>query len=326
MAKQEKSKLKLIRLLQLMMEHTDDEHGLSMPEIISALDRMGIKAERKSIYDDLASLSEIGFTVDTLPTRPVSYYLADRIFELAELKLLVDAVQSSKFITEEKSRDVINKLKIFAGEHGAGELSRQVYVEGRGKTVNKSSIYTIDTIHRAINHDFKITFRYFTYGINKEKIYRRSGAVYTVSPYALIWNDEFYYMVGYDEDKGDIRNFRVDKMSGTDITEQKRTKDSLRGFNTADYTRKVFGMFGGVEQTVTLECDESLAAVIIDRFGTANRFIKSERGFTVTLGIVPSPNFYAWVMSFGSKMRIVSPASVREEFLRELRATLEGYE
>lgn len=324
MAKNEKGKEKLFRLLELLMKRTDFEHGLTMPQIVSGLAAYGIAAERKSLYNDIATLTDLGFTVETLPTRPVSYYLADRIFELPELKLLVDAIQSSKFITAEKSREMIDKLKLFAGDHGAGELQRQVYVEGRSKTMNKATIYTIDSIHRAINRDKQITFRYFTVNINKEKVLRRDGALYRVSPYALIWHEENYYLVGRDEDKGQIRNLRVDKMLGVTVDEDHpRTRD--RSFNSAEYSQKTFGMFGGEETRVSLFCHESLAPIIIDRFGSEVRLEKKDNGFTVSLRLIPSPMFYAWVMGFGSRMEILSPPSVREEFINELRATLNKY-
>ena len=325
MPKNERGKEKLFRLLEILMKRTDSDHGITMPKIIEALAAYGITAERKSLYDDMRTLTDLGFTVDTLPTRPVTYYLADRIFELAELKLLVDAIQSSKFITAEKSREMIDKLKIFASDSGAGELQRQVYVEGRAKTMNKSTIYTIDAIHRAINSDRRINFRYFTVNIRKEKVLRRDGALYRISPYALIWNDENYYLVGRDEEKGDVRNFRVDKMQNVSVDEDTpRTRD--RSFNSAEYSQKIFGMYGGEESRVTLWCREDMAPMILDRFGSDLRLDPRPDGFTVSLRLIPSPVFYAWVMSFGSRVEILSPPDVRREFAEELRATLSRYE
>ncbi len=325
MARGEGQKQKLFRLLEILSDRTDENHGLTMPEIIDALSAYGIKAERKSIYDDIITLEELGFFVEKMPTRPPRYTLTGRLFELPELKLLVDAVQSSKFITAEKSKDIIEKLKRFAGAHSRGELSRQVYVEGRAKTMNKATIYTIDLIHSAINANKKVTFKYFDYNSSKERVLRHGGALYRVSPIALVWNSENYYLVGYDEISSERKNYRVDKIVDLSVSEEMRIEKVVSGFNTADYTQKIFGMYGGEETLVTLECHESLAGVVIDRFGADVTFIKVGDRFRFSHRVMVSPNFYAWVMSFGSKMKIISPDFVKDEFLSELRATADYY-
>ena len=324
MPKSEKQKQKLIRVLEILMRSTDSENGITVSDIISALSEYGISAERKSIYDDFLTLGEIGFEVEKLPTRPATYTLAERVFELAELKLLTDAVQSSKFITAERSRELIAKLKIFAGR-GASALSRQVYVEGRAKTMNKSSIYSIDLIHTALNENRKISFQYFDYSSEKKRVLRRGAEKYIVSPSALIWSDEYYYLVGYDETVKERRHYRVDKMLGVALLDEPRSEEAVRSFDPADYTQKVFGMYGGEERLVTLLCDESLAGVIIDRFGTEHTFVKREGGFSVTLRVVPSPNFYAWVAGFGKRMQILAPKDIRDELVSSLRDTLLAY-
>ena len=326
MSRAENQKHKLIRLLQILNDRTDEDRGLTMPEIISALEEYGIKAERKSVYDDLLSLEELGFATEKLPTRPPQYTLSERIFELPELKLLVDAVQSSKFITAEYSTRIIDKLKSFAGAHRRGELTRQVYVEGRAKTMNKATIYTIDTIHEAINLGRQITFKYFDYDSKKQRVLRHDGRTYRVSPTALIWNMEYYYLVAYDELNGNRRNYRVDKMVDIKVSDDPFSKEALEeGFNSADYTQKIFGMYGGREELVSFECRESLAGVMIDRFGTEPAFHKTERGFRFSAHVMVSPNFFAWVMSFGSQVEILSPEWVREKYLDELKATLDIY-
>lgn len=327
MARAENQKHKLIRLLQILNDRTDEDKGLTMNEIIVALDEYGIKAERKSIYDDLFALEELGFPTEKLPTRPPRYTLARRVFELPELKLLVDAVGASKFITAEYSAKIIDKLKSFAGVHRRKELSRQVYVEGRAKTMNKATIYTIDTIHEAINEGRQITFKYFDFDSSKKRILRHGGELYRVSPTALIWNSENYYLVAYDERSATRRNYRVDKMLELSLTEEPRsTEATAEGFNSADYTQKIFGMYGGTEELVSLECAESLAGVMIDRFGTDPTFHKTEGGFRFSARVMVSPNFFAWVLSFGSQVKILSPEWVRDKYLEELRATLEIYE
>ena len=327
MARSERQKEKLIRILELLMKHTDDGHGITVSELISMLEDYGISAERKSIYDDFLVLSDMGFTVEKLPTRPVSYYLADRIFELAELKMLVDAVESSKFITAKKSREIISKLEIFAGQHRSRELARAVYVEDRVKTMSTSAIYNVDAIHSAINADRAISFRYFEYTAEKKRVFRHDGEYYSASPLALVWNDENYYLVAYDERDKITKNFRVDKMSDVSVEERARCHEAITGgFNPANYTRKIFGMYGGREELVTLECRESLAGVIIDRFGTDPAFIKTDFGFKVSLRVMVSPNFFAWVLGFGGAMRIASPASVVDEMKSRIREVEALYE
>lgn len=327
MPKNEKYKQKLLRLLQILMEKTDEEHGLSMPEILLALEEYGIKAERKSIYDDFLTLEELGFSVGKINTRPPRYTLEERIFELGELKMLVDAIQSSRFISSKKCREIISKLEIFAGEHNSRELSRQVYVEDRVRNMNSSSFYNVDTVHFAINTDRKISFKYFDYDVNKNKVLRHGGKSYTASAAALLWNDQNYYLMAYDEDDGVMKNFRVDKMQSVSLLDEPRCEAvSFTNFNPATYSQKLFGMYGGEEALVTLECREKLAGVIIDRFGMDVSMIKSDFGFKVSVRVIVSPNFFAWVLSFGKEMRIVAPSEVRENFIATIREISENYE
>ena len=327
MAKRENQKQKLFRLLEILMRETDDDHGLSMSEIISRLEEYGISAERKSIYDDFLTLEELGFYVSHTSTKPPKYKLENKIFELAELKMLVDAVQSSKFITAKKSREIIGKLELFAGSHRSRELSRQVYVEDRIKTVNPASIYSIDAIHAAINDDKMLSFKYFDYDGEKKKVFRHSGKPYTVSPCALLWDDEKYYLVAYDEEAELIKNFRLDKMVETSVIAEFRTHGGgLDRFNPADYSKKIFGMYGGREELVTLECREKLAGPVIDRFGTDPVFNKTNFGFKFSIRIMVSPTFFAWVLGFGEDMRIIAPEEVKKEFLDNLRKISSNYD
>lgn len=327
MARSEKQKQKLFRILEILMRETDDEHGLSINEIISRLEEYGISAERKSLYDDFHVLEDLGFDLSKTETRPPCYKLDTKIFELAELKMLVDAVQSSKFITAKKSREIIEKLGLFAGVHRSRELSRQVYVEDRIKTMNTAALYSIDAIHTAINSGKKLSFKYFDYNGEKKKILRHDGAPYTVSPCALIWDDEKYYLVAYDERDLIIKNFRVDKMQDVITLDEPRARaEALEHFNPADYSRKIFGMYGGREELVTLECREKLAGVVIDRFGTEPLFIKTDFGFKVSLRVMVSPTFFSWVLSFGDDMRILAPATVRTELIDVLTRVKKNYE
>ena len=325
-AKSENQKQKLFRILEILMRETDEEHGLTINQIISRLEEYGISAERKSLYSDFATLEELGFSVLRLYGNPPEYTLAERIFEMPELKLLADAVQSSKFITAEKSFEIIEKLKIFAGSRSS-ELTRQVYVKDRVKTENAASIYAIDLIHTAIKENLRVTFAYIDYNVEKKKYLRHGGKKYNVSPKALIWSNDNYYLVGFDEEVGYIKNFRVDKVHKIQILpEEASIASDFYRLNPAEYSKKSFGMFGGREELVTLEASEELAGVVIDRFGTSGAFIKTNFGFRFSARVIVSPQFFAWVMAFGKKMRIIEPLSVREEMKKQLREISENYD
>ena len=326
MAKSELQKQKLFRILEIMMRCTDDEHGLTISRIIEKLAEYGISAERKSIYADFATFEELGFPIVRLYGNPPEYTLAERIFEMPELKLLADAIQSSTFITAEKSEEMIEKLKIFAGSRAA-ELSRQVYVSGRAKTENAATIYTIDRIHTAIREGVRITFSYIDVGIDKKKFLRHGGKRYDVSPKALIRSDDSYYLVGYDEEAGIIKNFRVDKLYKTQILPVECSIAAGRcKINLADYSNKSFGMYGGKEELVTLEARERLAGVIIDKFGTGHTFFRTDFGFRVSVRVFVSPNFFGWLACFGDDIRIIEPSAVRAEMKEMLSKIMRNYE
>ena len=321
MPRSEKQKQKLFILLEMLMTETDESHGITMKDIISGLQSRGISAERKSVYDDIITLGELGFDVITLPKKPPEYTLESRPFELAELKMLVDAVESSKFITAKDSRALIEKLRLFAGRRHSAELSRQVYVEDRIKTENDFAFENIDIIHRAINGNLDLCFKYFDYTAKKERIFRHGGSVYRVSPIALLLSDENYYLVAYDKNAEKDKHFRVDKMAALTLTDERRDRSvTEERFNPAQYSRKIFGMYGGKEELVTIDFAEHLAGVVIDRFGGEVTFRDSELGFRVSVRVMLSPNFYGWVLGFGTDARIVAPAYVRDELSERLRA------
>ncbi len=326
MARNEKGKQKLYRLMEILVRYTDEEHGLTIAEIIEKLSEYGISAERKSLYDDFIVLEELGFPISKSKGKQTCYSIDFCVFELAELKMLVDAVQSSRFITAKKSRDIISRLEGFTSVHKSRELSRQVYVEDRVKTANSASLYTVDSVHNAINTDSRLRFRYFEYDSEKKKNFRRDGAFYTVSPLALIWSEENYYLVAYEEYSEKIKHFRIDKMQDVTVTDDRRSKcDLIQRFNLSDYSRKVFGMYGGREELVTIECREKLAGVMIDRFGSEQSFHKTEFGFKFSQRVMVSPMFFAWVLGFGNDMRLLAPDSVAEELLSIISKTAALY-
>lgn len=326
MARKENGKQKLIRLVEILIKYTDQEHGLTINEIIEKLSAYDISAERKSLYDDFLILEEMGIPVYKTKGKQTRYYIDAFIFEIAELKMLVDAVQSSKFITAKKSKDIIFRLERFTSIHKSKELSRQVYVEDRVKTANPAAVYTVDAVHSAINTDRRLKFHYFEYDAEKKKRLRRDGAFYTVSPLSLVWSEENYYLVAYEEETEKIKHFRIDKMMDVASLDEKRTKNAITtSFAPSDYSQKSFAMYGGREELVTLECRERLAGVMIDRFGIEPTFHKTDFGFKFSVRVMLSPTFFAWVMGFADEMRILAPDSVRAEIRDILNRTVSLY-
>lgn len=329
MPKGTNQKFKLYRLAQIMLEQTDEEHFITMPEIKEALAAYDITADRKSLYQDLRDLETLGIDVEGEPVgKGYHYHVVSRPFELPELKLLVDAIQSSKFITEKKSNTLIRKLEKLVSRYDAMKLQRQVYVSGRIKTMNESIYYTVDAIHNAISENRKIRFQYYQWNVKKEMELRRGGAYYHISPWGLSWDDENYYLVGYDSEAGAIRHYRVDKMLHIRMTEEPREgREHFRRLDMADYAKKSFGMFGGKEQSVKLLVDNSLAGVIIDRFGKSVMMIPADQEhFTVNVTVLVSSQFLGWVFSLGDKVKILGPGEVAEQMKREGERLLEQYQ
>lgn len=317
-------KLKLLYLLKILIENTDDEHSLTIAEIISRLAEQGISAERKSIYDDIDCLKLFGVDVCTEKGKSFGYYVGSRDFELPELKLLVDSVQSSKFITHKKSMELISKIEKLTSTYNARKLDRQVFVTNRVKTFNERIYYNVDKIHEAIANERQITFKYFELDINKEKAYRKNGELYTESPISLSWDDENYYLITYKDKYKAFTHYRVDKMDDINIIDTQRTLPE-NDFDLSSYTKRVFSMFGGQEVSVTIEFEKSLLGVFYDRFGTDITVLKADEHYQSTLKVAISPQFFAWIMSFGSKVKIISPDFVIEEQKKLLEEILNNY-
>ena len=314
--------------MKILQDKTDEEHTMTVNEMIEELSQYGISAERKSIYDDLEILRQFGLDIAVRKSKTYDYFIASREFELPELKLLADAVASSKFITVKKSNELIKKIEGFAGVHQAKKLQRQVFVTNRVKTMNEQIYYNVDTIHTAIAQNKQIAFKYFQYTVDKEKQYRREGEKYIVSPYALSWDDENYYLIGFYEKYNDLSHFRVDKMEQIEITLENRMNIiGNEQFNVADYSKKVFSMFSGQEQRVKILFQNSLINVVIDRFGK-DIFIEkiNDIHFAVRLDIAISPTFFGWLFQFGNKAKIISPPSVIEEYKTTLLSAMDLYE
>ena len=316
-------KKRLLLLQKLFAEQTDEEHQVSTPDILAYLAENGIPTNRKTLKRDLDLLAESGMDIVTVVSKPNRYFLGDRGLEVPELKLLIDAVSSSRFISEKKSRDLIKKLTDLASDSQQKELRRNVYPIGRAKSTNETSYYAVDAINEAINRRRRIAFRYFDYDARKTKVFRRGGAKYELSPYALIWNEDFYYVVGYWDYLDRVAAFRVDRIRDTEILEEKAVPRP-RGFKVDDYSGKIFEMFAGEEARVMLECDASVMKYIIDRFGeNVDTQRLSDERFVANVEVALSPIFYAWVFQFGGAIRIKAPQAAVEEIRRMAEAVLE---
>lgn len=327
MAKSPNQKLKLLHLYKILSTRSDEEHPFTVQELIAELSRHDIKAERKSIYDDMEALRSFGLDVQSRKGKSPGWFVGQREFELAELKLLVDAVQSSRFITQKKSNALIRKLEGLASTHQARQLHRQVYVSQRVKLMNESIYYTVDKLHAAIAENRAITFRYFDYTMHREKAYRRQGGRYAASPFGLIWNNENYYLVAYESASQQMRHYRVDKMSDITLTPQPREGgEKFPNFDLAAYGQKHFGMFSGQEATVTLRCRSHMAGVVLDRFGHDVILIpQDEAHFSVTLPVVLSPQFFGWLFGLEDNVVLTAPQWAADAYKQKLSAVSDLY-
>ena len=306
-------KLKPIYVMDYLLRYSDEAHPVTMKQIIAHLESRGVAAERKSVYSDIDALRLYGLDiVQSDSGKNTGYFIGQRSFELPELKLLVDSVQSSKFITHAKTGALIRKIEKLASVHEAQLLQRQVFVANRIKAMNESIYYNVDEIHNGISRNRQIRFKYFTYKVSKKKEYRRGGAFYQASPFALTWDDENYYMVAYDSEHREIRHYRVDKMDRISVTDVERDGlDAFRALDMAVYAKKVFGMFSGKEERVTLRFDNELVGAVLDRLGQDAMIIPDgDAHFTVSADVVVSPQFFAWMSGFGPQARITAPPAV----------------
>jgi len=328
MAKGRNQKLKLLYLTKIFMEKTDESHALTLAEITSLLNGYEVTADRKTLYLDFEELKHYGLDIiSEQRSKTVVYYLASRDFELAELKLLVDSVQSSKFITEKKSNSLIKKLESLVSEHESKQLHRQVITSGRVKTMNESILINVDSIHSAINNNRQISFQYFQWTPDKQRELRHDGQRYTISPWHLVWDNENYYMIGYDSDSEMIKHFRVDKMLRISSGNEKREGlKKMKEFNIATYSRTLFGMLGGESTRVTLQCHNSMAGVIIDRFGKDTVMLRhDDEHFIAYVEVVPSDQFLGWIIGLSSYVQIMEPSSVVKRIKDLLSKQMELY-
>lgn len=324
MAKGANQKKKLFCILELLERESDEEHPVSTERIIEVLAANDISAERKSIYDDIQALQELSY--DVISCGRKGYYLGAREFELAELKLLVDAVQSSKFLSEKKSNELIKKLERFCSRHAARKLQRQVHVIDRVKTMNDKILYSVDSIHEAIAENRMISFRYMKWNGKKELVPRHDGKRYLVSPYMLMWEEENYYLVAYDEEAGGRRFYRVDKMADIKIETETRSHGEEFTENAALLSKKTFGMYDGKEERVRLSFEEPLLGVVLDRFGS--EVILSDKGngkYEAAADVQVSQQFFGWLCGV-SGVKICGPEQVAEAYKEHLKKQNNMYE
>ncbi|MDC7287855.1 WYL domain-containing protein [Blautia schinkii] len=327
MPKSSQQKFKILYLMRVFLEQTDEQHPMTTNQLIDYLSECGISVERKTVYDDIETLRIFGMDIVNRRERPSGFYLASREFELAELKLLVDAVQSSRFITSKKSGQLIQKLEKLTSVHDARLLQQQVVVDNRVKTVNESIYYNIDDIHTAITGNHQISFQYYEWTVSKEMRLRKDGERYRISPWGMIWKDENYYLIGVDEKSGVVKHYRVDKMRQIKVEEELRSGEEIfRDFDVAQFATRTFGMFGGREETLRIEFENRFIGVVIDRFGQDVVIqTKDEEHFTTMVRVNVSAQFFGWLAGLGPGVAIVGPDKVRSEYIQFLRKALDNY-
>ena len=326
MAKSNNHKMALLYMMRELLQKTDEDHSMNATDLIAALAAYDCEADRRTIYSNVEILQDFGIDV-IKKENGQGYYIGSRDFELPELKLLVDSVQSSKFITEKKSRELIGKLMQLTNEQKARQLNRSVFIRNRMKTGNEKVYYNVDTLHEAMNRNRQIRFKYGEWTAAKELVEKKGGTEYRVSPWALTWDDENYYLIAFDEAAGIIKHFRVDKMLKIGLTDEERVgRDSFEDFDLAAFSKKTFGMFGGPDANVVLRCKNGLAGVIIDRFGREISLVPEDgEHFHVHVTVAVSPQFFGWVTGIGPGIEIASPADVREAYGAYLAEILSKY-
>lgn len=329
MAKGENQKLKMVYLLKIFLEETDEDHMLTMSEVIDRLNWYGVNADRKTLYNDFAELNRMTGVeiVQTREGRNTYYSLGERLFELPELKLLVDSVQAAKFITDRKSNELIHKLENLASKYEARQLQRQVILTGRVKTPNRAVYYNVDKLHDAIGENRQIKFLYFQWNVKKEQVLRHDGAYYRISPWYLVWDDEYYYLVGYDSKEDTVKHFRVDKMKNISVVDEPREgMEKFEGSDVAKYAKSLVGMFGGEKTTVTVEAANDMAGVFIDRFGQDIWMQPVDSShFRARLEVVPSRQFLGWIFALGDSVKITAPETVVAQMRESAQALVRKY-
>lgn len=318
------NKARILFLYMLLNEMSDEDHPLSTVEIIKLLkEKYGVEAHRTTLSRDITVLEKCGIDVITINSTQNKYFIGARLFELPELKLLIDAVESSKFITESKSEELVAKLSKLASVNQAEKLKRNLCTTNRVKPGNEMIYYIVDAINEAINNKKKISFLYFEYDVRKKQKLKNNGKEYIFSPYTLAWNGDYYYVVGYSDKHKGLGAFRVDRIKLTPTILDDDAVPAPEEFSIADFTKSVFGMYDSEHIVVELKCDNSLMKTMIDRFGediSTKPYSMTE--FKATVEVSASPTFYGWVFGFGGKIGILSPKNVKEAYKAQVKQVL----
>lgn len=317
MSKENANKVKLIKLLEILRQETDEAHPLSTKELISKLADIGIACDRRTLSKDIAVLNENGFEVmSDMVGHDKVYYVADRSFSVPELKILIDAVQAAAFITEKKTDELINKIADMAGSHRAELLKKNMICFNTRKHRNESIYYNVEALEEAIQMRKKISFFYFDLDENHEKKYRKDKGRYIVEPSALIYNEDNYYLMCYSPEPDAIRNYRVDRMTEVKIEENPVSDESIiRETEVSDYTEQAFKMYTGPECNAVLQFDNSLIGTIFDKFGEDVKMIRADKDSCVaTVTVRVSPTFWGWLLQFPGRMKILSPDTLKLEY------------
>jgi len=326
MPKSPNQRTKLLYIQKILLEKTDEKHPMTTQEIISELATYDIHVERKTLYSDIDILRQYGLDIVTHKSSLSYHFVANRQFELPELKLLVDAVQSSRFITEKKSAGLIAKLSSLTSQAQAQSLKRQIHVTGRPKSINEQSYYSVDAIHAAINDGKKITFKYFDYNVQKKPSYRKNGTTYEVTPVTLCWDSDKYYLVAYNAEHNELRNYRVDRMDNVTVSEESGDKFDKHKFNITEHIKGMFGMFGGDVVRAKLAFDNSFVNVVLDYFGKDVTITpKDDDWFEVMVDVTVSPVFLGWIFQFGNKAQILSPNSLIDAMRNLIASSMVQY-
>lgn len=330
MPKEAKQKIKLLYLLEVLLEKTDENNCLSAQDLIDYLASKDVYVERKTIFSDIATLKDFGIDICVSKSKDRSgYYVLSRDFELVELKIITEAILSSRYISAKKSKELIHKLETLVGPSERKELEREVFVSGRVKTDNESIYYNVDILHNAILNNHEITFNYYDWNVNKELVARHNGKLYRISPWALTVKDENYYLIAYDDNNSEIRHYRVDKMKN--IKEVKKSsrlgKEAFESFDVGEYTTSNFGMYRGDKDIVTLVCKEDKIGIIFDRFGRDIDVRKlKDNSISCRVPVLVSSQFFGWLSGIGNDIKISMPKDVKEKYLEYLKNIIALYD
>ncbi len=320
-------KLRLLHLLRLLFTETDEEHGLTMPQIIERLADEGIPAERKALYRDLEVLREFGLEVHMYPRRPVEYGLSQRPFSLSQLLLMVDSVQSSRFLTQSNSDALVRSLKKMASKHQAKSLSKRVHVEGRVSSQNESAFSSVDAIHHAMRLKRKISFLYFKHDLKKRRKLQREGKRYLETPVHLVYAEGFYYLITFNEKYDDFTTYRIDRMLDIQLTEEPCVKNErIASFDIEEFRKCSFGMFKGSMTSATLLVQEGAMSGVLDRFGKDVRLgTPCGQYARVHVNVMESPTLFGWLAQFGTAVRLEAPAHLVCAYRRYLEEIIGSY-